>query len=325
MTTITKRVFLGAMASVPFIGRAVAQEADWPTRPVTLLLPYGPSGAAGIVAQALAVKLTEKIGQPVVVDNRPGGNAVVGANAALAAPADGYTMFWDSANQITNPVTVKDLTINYKTDFVPVTQIARFPSILAVREDFPAGTIAEFLEYVRNNPGKVTCGTHSTFSVPHLALALMQKTANIKLAHIPYKGASDAVRDLMGGQVDAVIATTSTIKPAFDGGKARILAATGAERVKIHPDVPTLAESGFPGFNLDDWAGMFFKSGVPDSIVQKASKALGEACRDPSVAGPQEALGTVLVGGTPEEFLGFITQQRTTIETLIAELGIKHG
>lgn len=330
MTKVSRRTLLKMAATAPVLAapfilpRSAFAQTNWPQRTISIVLPYGPAGAAGIVAQAMSTKMTESLGQPVIVLNRPGGNTVIGASALLEAPADGYTMFWGSANQITNPLTMRDLSnINYYEDFVPVSQIARFPSILAVREDFPAQTIEEFIEYARANPGVVTCGTHSTVSVPHLAMELMQKLAGIELVHVPYQGASVAVQELMGGQVDAVIVTTSTISPAVEGGQARLIAVTGAERAGIYPDVPTLAESGFPGFDLDDWAGMFYKTGVPDEIVQAASLAIGEACRDPLIAEPQAQVGTQLIGNSPEEFAAFLEHQRSTIEELVAELGLE--
>ena len=333
MTKFTRRTMLkmGALAPVaatasPLALRsAFAADSNWPERTVTIVLPYGPAGAAGIVSQAMAANMSGSLGQSVIVVNRPGGNTVIGATALLEEPADGYTMFWGSANQLTNPLTMKDLTINYETDFVPVSQIARFPSIIAVREDFPAQNFGEFLDYIRANPGKVTCGTHSTVSVPHLAMEQLQKLADIKMVHVPYKGASVAVQELMGGQVDSVIVTTSTISPALEAGKARLLAATGSQRASIFPDIPTVAESGFPGFNFDDWAGMFYKTGVHQEIVTKASQAIAKACADPEIAGPQAKVGTQLLGTSPEDFTAFLNEQRTTIVQLVKELGLVPG
>lgn len=323
MEKITRRTVLGIAAAAPFLSRAAFAQADWPTKPVTLLLPYGTGGGADVTARAIAAKLTEMLGQPVIVENRPGGNAVIGANATLAAPADGYTIFWDSVGQITNQLFVKDLTFNYAESFVPVSWTARFPGVIAVRNDFPSQTIGEFIEYVKANPEKVTCGTHSTLSMGHLAMELLQKQAGIKLQHVPYKGGTEAVRDMMGGQIDAVIISTSTIRPAMEAQKARILALTGGERVEVYPDVPTLDESGFPGFNMDDWAGVFYKAGVPAEIVAKASAAIAEACKAPEVVAPIAALGTVLVGSTPDEFKAYLDAQRNTVVQLVTELNLK--
>lgn len=324
MTSINRRTMLGLTAAAPFFVRAaMAQESDWPNRPITLIVPFSAGGGADTTARAVGNKASQLLGQPLVVENRTGGNAVVGANAALAQPADGYTILWDSVNQITNQLFVKDLPFNYVEAFTPVSHVARFPGVLAVRQDFPAKTVAEFIDYVKANPGKVSCGTHSTLSMGHLAMELLQKDTGIKMIHAPYKGGADAVRDIMGGQIDAIIISSSSISPAVTAEKARPLALTGPGRIPLFPDVPTLDESGFKGFNMDDWAGVFVKSGTPDAVVTKLSEAIAKAAQDPEVVTPISALGTVLVAGTPAEFKEFLDYQRSTVEKLVTELNLK--
>ena len=175
---------LSAIAST----RLTMAQTDWPNRAIHLVVPFSAGGAADTSARAFAVQLTEILGQNVVVENRTGGNSVVAASAVLQAPRDGYTFIWDAANCLTNPVLVKDLAFNYQTSFKPITLPVRAPQVVAVRQDFPAKNIHEFIEYVRAHPGKVSCGTPPSGGMAHLALALLQERANIQLIHTPYRG-----------------------------------------------------------------------------------------------------------------------------------------
>lgn len=324
--TIRRRDFLGlALASLAALfacGESQAQAA-WPSRPVHLVVPFPPGGGADTVARAVASRLGEILGQSVVVENRTGGNAVVAANAVLAAPRDGYTFLWDGANQITNPFLLRDLPFDYKASFIPITLLARFPQVVAVRENFPAATLDEFIAYVKARPGSVSCGTPPSAGMGHLALERLQQRAGIKVIHTPYRGAPDAAREIQGGHIDCVIMTTSTIRGPLQAGKVRILAVTSASRLALHPDVPTIAERGMPGFDMDDFNGLYAPVSTPPEVVARMQSAMADTLRDPAVVARIAPTGTILVGNSTPEFAAWLVNQRDVVEGIIKDAKIK--
>lgn len=311
---------LGAAALWP-IGSARAQ-SGWPSRPVRFVIPFPPGGGGDTVARAVTERAAEHLGQAIVIENKTGGNAVIAATTVVQAAPDGYTCLWDGNNHLSNRALIKDLPFDYRTAFVPVTLTARFPQVLAVRQDFPARTFDEFLAYARANPGKVSVGTPPSGGMGHLALELLQKRAAIQLIHTPYRGGPDATRDVMGGQIDAVLLTTSTILPALQAGKARLLAISSAQRSALYPDTPAIAER-FPGYDMDDWNGLFAPAGTPDAVVAKLNAAVTQASRDPAVVARMVPLGTVLVATMPGEFAVWLSRQREVIEDVIRDANIK--
>jgi len=316
-------LFLGLAAL--FAGRGAYAQADWPSRPIHIIVPFSAGGAADTSARSVGAQLAEILGQNVIVENRTGGNAVVAASAVLQSPKDGYTFIWDAANQLTNRVLIKDLQIDYRTAFVPITMAVRAPQVLVVRQDFPATNFVEFLDYVRAHPGTVSCGTPPTGAMGHLALALLQQRAGIRLLHTPYRGGADAARDIMGGQIDSAIFTTSTARGPALGGKIRMLAVTSAARNAAYPDVPTFAERGFPGYDMDDWFGVFAAAGIPPAIVPRMQAAVAQAVRNPRFIASMASLGMVPVANTSQEFSAWLAQQREVLEKLIHDANITIG
>jgi len=311
-----RAAILCGLASLVSTRLSLAQ-AGWPNRSIHLVVPFSAGGAADTSARAFAVQLTEILGQNVVVENRTGGNAVVAASAVLQAPRDGYTFIWDAANCLTNPLLVKDLTFNYQTSFTPITLPVRAPQVIAVRQDFPAKNISEFFEYVKAHPGKVSCGTPPSGGMAHLALALLQERAGLSLIHTPYRGGADAARDIMGGQIDSILITASSARGPYRAGKARLLAVTSAERSSVYPDVPTLAESGLPGYDMDDWFGLFAATGTPDSVLPRMQEAIVRAARSPVLISSMEQAGQVPVANSTKDFTMWLNQQRELLQKLI--------
>jgi tripartite-type tricarboxylate transporter receptor subunit TctC len=328
MNTISRRGILrlglgaGTLLASNALRAQSGAQSEWPARTVRFIIPFPPGGGGDVVARAVAEKLPPILGQTVVVDNRTGGNAVIAATAVLQPPQDGYSYLWDGNNQISNTLLIKGLQFDYRTAFVPVAMTARFPQVVAVRADFPARSFDEFLDYVRANPGKVSCGTPPSGGMGHLALELLKRRANVNIIHTPYRGGPDAVRDVMGGQIDAVLLTTSTIRPALQAGKARLLAVSSAQRSPVYPDVPTIAERGFPGYDMDDWNGLFAGANAPSSHLPRLHAAMGQACRDPELVARMGPLGTVLVSPSQEEFKAWLAKQREVVETVIREANI---
>jgi tripartite-type tricarboxylate transporter receptor subunit TctC len=319
---ITRRGVLVLGLAALLGGRAAQAQSDWPSRPLHIIVPFSAGGAADTSARSVGAQLAEILGQNVIVENRTGGNAVVAASAVLQSPKDGYTFIWDAANQLTNRVLVKDLPFDYRTAFIPITMAVRAPQVLAVRQEFPAKNIVEFLDYVRAHPGTVSCGTPPTGAMGHLALALLQQRSGMRLIHTPYRGGADAARDIMGGQIDSAIITTSTARGPTLAGKIRMLAVTSTARSAAYPEVPTFAERGFPGYDMDDWFGLFAAAGTPPAIVPRLQAAVAQATRNPRLIASMASLGTVPVANTPQEFTAWLTQQREVLEKLIRDANI---
>ena len=324
MTPIRRRATLALGLAAPFLPRAARAQADWPARPLRFVIPFTAGGGGDSSLRPLAARMGEILGQNIVVENRTGGNAVVAASAVLQA-RDGYTFLVDAANQVTNPLLLRDLPFDYRTSFLPVTQTARFPQVLAVRQDFPAQTVAEFIAYARANPGRVSCGTPPAAGAGHLALALLEQRAGVRLLHAPYRGGADVARDIMGGQIDSMILTSSSARAPIETGRARPLALTGAERLPTLPNVPTLAESGFPGFDMDDWNGLFAPAGTPPAVIARLQSTVAEAVRDSAVLARMAPLGTVLGGQSTEVFTAWLDAQRQIVAQVIREANITLG
>ena len=319
---MNRRDFLELTAAATLLVSANARaQADWPSRTVRFVIPFPPGGGGDVVARAAADKTSEILKQAVIVENRTGGNAVIAATIVAQAAPDGYTFLWDGNNHLTNKLLVKDIAIDYRTAFAPVMLTARFPQVVAVRQDFPAQTFDEFVKYAQANPGKVTCGTPPAGGMGHLALELLQRLGRFQVIHTPYRGGPDATRDLMGGQIDSVFLTTSTIRPALQGNRARVLAVSSAQRVAMFPDVPAIAER-YPGYDMDDWNGLFAPAGTPDAIVSKVNAAVGQALRDPALAAKMAPTGTVLAPTTTPEFVAWLGKQRETMERIIRDANI---
>lgn len=319
---LNRRDLISLALAAPFGPGLAHAQTDWPNRPIRFIVPFSAGGAADTTARAVGLKVGDILQQPVIIENRTGGNAVVAANVVLQAPKDGYTFVWDAANQLTNPLLVKDLPFNYQTAFAPVTMAIRVSQAVVVRHDFPARTVEEFLNYARAKPGTVSCGTPPSGAMGHLALALLQQRAGIKLIHTPYRGGADASRDLIGGQIDSALITTSTARGAVATGKARILALTSAARSSAYPDVPTLAERGFPKYDMDDWFGLFAAAGTPPAIIGRLQQAVAQAARDPAMSATLTPLGASTVASTPQEFAAWLTQQREVLDKVIRDAGI---
>jgi tripartite-type tricarboxylate transporter receptor subunit TctC len=313
---------LAVMAS--FVAPAKAQQ-NYPNKTITLIVPYPPGGGVDVVARVVAEKLSGILGQQVIVDNRTGGNSLVAANAVLQAPRDGQTFLVDAANQVTNPFLIKDLPFDYATTWLPVTKLSDFPQVLAVKQEFAARTLAEYVAAAREKPGTISYGTPPAAGMGHMAGEELQRRAGIKLIHAPYRGGADAARDIGAGAIDSVFITTSSIRPPLAAGRVRILAVTSLKRVALYPDVPTIAESGYPGYDMIDWNGLFAANGTPAELVARMQAVCAEAIRDAKVRERMDAAGAVLVADKPAEFRAWLEGQRTLLGKLIVEGNIKLG
>lgn len=324
-TTTTRRAILGGALATPLATQVVRAQADWPTRSIRWLVPFAAGGAADTSSRAISAEMQGALGHNIVIENRTGGNAVIAANAALQAPRDGYTFLIDAANQLTNPVLLRDLPFDYEASFIPVSLVCFFPQVIAVKTDFPARTIQEFIEVAKARPGTISVGTPPAAGMGHLALASFERQAGIRLVHAPYRGGADAARDILAGSIDAVLITTSSIRPPVQAGRARILAVTSLERVPSLPDVPTLAESGFPGFDMTDWNGLFAAAGTPRAAIDRLAATAAAAAQAPAVRARMDPAGAIMVGNSPAAFATWMAGQRRTAVQVIREAGITLG
>jgi tripartite-type tricarboxylate transporter receptor subunit TctC len=302
-----------------------AQSNDWPKGPVRWVVAYAAGGAADTVARNIGARVSEIIGQQVLIDNRTGGNSLVAETAVLQAPKDGHTFLVDAANQLTNEFLIKDIPFNYEKTWLPVTLLSLFPQVLAVKDEFPARTLKEYIDAAKAKPDTISYGTPPAAGMAQMAGEELQKRAGIKLIHTPYRGGADAARDIGAGSIDSVIITTSSIRPPLAAKKVRILAVTSAKRASTFPDVPTIAESGYPGFDLNDWNGLFAAEGVPQPLIQRMQQVVVEACKDAKVKERLDPSGAELVANTPAEFGAWLKAQRALLGQLIKDANIKLG
>ena len=325
MTKLLRRGVLAAGLAAPFLARQGFAQGDWPKGPVRWIVAFAAGGAADTVARNVGARVSEIIGQQVVIDNRTGGNSLVAASAVLQAPRDGQTFLIDAANQVTNPFLIKDLPFDYATTWLPVTKLSDFPQVLAVKQEFPAKSFQEYVAAAKAKPGTISYGTPPAAGMGHMAGEELQRRAGIKLIHAPYRGGADAARDIGAGAIDSVIITTSSIRPPLASGRVRLLAVTSLKRVSIFPDVPTIAESGYPGYDMIDWNGLFAATGTPPALIARMQAVCAEAIKDAKVKERLDASGAVLTPNTPAEFKAWLEGQRTLLGKLITEGDIKLG
>ena len=291
-------------------GPRAAQAQAWPAKAITLIVPFPPGGSTDTIGRLVAQELNKALGQPVVVENRPGANGNIGSAAAARAPADGYTLLLSGvgSNAINHGLYAK-MPYDSRKDFAHVTLLATGPNVLVVNPDFPAKTLKDFVESAKANPGKYNYASSGSGSSGHLAMELLKQTADVKLDHIPYKGGAPALTDVMGGQVPAMFINQDVVLPHIKAGKLRILAVASLERNPLYPDVPTVAESGFPGFQAVSWFGLSAPAGLPRDILARLHAETVKALQSPALKDKLESNGFVVVGNSPEDFASFVAAE----------------
>ncbi|TCZ63301.1 Bug family tripartite tricarboxylate transporter substrate binding protein [Roseicella aquatilis] len=321
---MTRRLLLAAAgaATLAPAARAQGDAAPWANRPIRLVVPFAAGGAADSAARAITPVMAQRLGQTIVVENRTGAGGSVGGGAVAAAAPDGHTLLWDASSHLVNPALMRGLPFDYAA-FTPVSLVVTFPGVLAVKRDVPARTVAEFVALARARPGAISVGTQGNATAGHMGLLQFCKRAGIEVIHAPYRGGADAARDLAAGAIDAAFITTVSAGPIVDSGRARFLAVATLQRVPSRPDVPTLAESGYPGFESNEWAALFGPPGLPASIVGALHAALATALADEGVRQRLAQIGAVPVGSPPEEFARFVREGREQMAALVQEAGIR--
>jgi tripartite-type tricarboxylate transporter receptor subunit TctC len=282
----------------------------YPDKPLKLVVPFPPGGPTDIVGRLVAQKLAEGIGQPVVVENRPGAGGTVGSTAVARAPADGYTLLYGSSSTLAiAPSLYRDLAYDPRTAFAPISLVSRGPIIAAVNAQLPAKTLKDFIALAKSSPGRINYGSAGSGTPPHLAAELFKTVAGVDLVHVPYKGGGPAVSDLAGGQVQVIFEGLPSLLPHIKSGKVRALAITGAKRDPALPEVPTFAEAGLPGYDANFWNGLVAPAGTPAEVIARLNSVLVQALATPEVHAALVRLGLEAAGTTPQQFGDFIAAE----------------
>jgi tripartite-type tricarboxylate transporter receptor subunit TctC len=300
-----------ALAAQCLIETARAQE--YPSRPIRLVVPYAPGGGADSVARIVARRVSENIGQPIVIDNRSGAGSILGTDIVAKAEPDGYTLLLGQSGPISiNPAVYKTLPYDPVKDFAPVTMTTAYPYILVVNAKLPVQSLQEFVALGKAKPGSMNYGSTGIGAANHLVAELFNSKAGLKMAHIPYRGTALAVTDLIGGQLSMVFGDPISVLPHMQSGTLRALAVTSPERSPVAPQVPTVAESGYPGFDAIAWHGILAPAKTPPAIIKKLNAEIVKALQDPETKALLVNQAMQTVGNTPEEFAAFIQKDIAT-------------
>jgi tripartite-type tricarboxylate transporter receptor subunit TctC len=295
----------------------------FPTKPVKIVVPFPPGGTSDNLARVLAHGLHEKLGQPFIVDNKPGGGTQIGTQSVAKSPPDGYTLIWLTAPFAINQSLYKQLPYDTYKDFTQVINVASVPLVLVVNQSSHAKSIADLIKVAKEKPGTLTYGSSGNGGSPHLTTAMFASMAGIKLVHVPYKGSAPALTDLIGGHTDFVIDTLFLTAPQVQGGKLRALAQTGNTRSKIMPDVPTMSEAGLAGFEATSWLILAAPAGTPKEIIDRINKASNEVLQSASVRESLIRQGIDVMGGSSEDSTKFLRSEILKWGKVVRESGAK--
>jgi tripartite-type tricarboxylate transporter receptor subunit TctC len=298
--------------------------ADFPTRPVRFVAPFPAGGGTDILARAIAQKLTENWGQQVIVDNRPGATGIIGTEIAKNASPDGYTMLMgNAATHAVNVSMYKKLPYHPLNDFEPVTQVARLPEVLVVNTSLPVNSVKELISLAKEKPGKLNFGSAGVGSPPHLAAELFKSMSKIDVVHVPYKGSPPALADLMGGQITMYFSNMLTAMRLTKTGKIKALGISSAQRSPAAPDLPTIAESGLPGYEEYNWYVVVVPAGTPGPIVTELNKQIVAALKSKEVSDRLTNGGAEIVASTPAECASFIQGQIKKYAKIVRDANLK--
>lgn len=308
---------------VTTLSLSAAHAADYPARPIRILVGFQPGGGSDIMARAAGQKLAERWNMPVVADNRPGAGGTIAMEIGHKAAPDGYTLLILSGSLVTNATLVTRVAYDLRNAFAPITQLTSQPYVLLEHPAVPAKTVRELIAYAKANPEKLNYASSGTGSSAHLGMELFKSMTQTKMEHVPYKGSGPALIELLGGQVQLLLASAISSAPHLNSGKLRALGVTSGKRSPNLPQLPTIAESGVAGYDVTGWYGIVAPAGTPVAIVRKLSDELGRAMHTQEVTEKLAADGTEALTGTPEEFRATITREIDKWTQLVKTTGLK--
>lgn len=301
-----------------------AHASDWPTKPIRAVIGFAPGGPSDIAFKMMQDELSKNLGQPVVPEYRPGANGNISMQAAASAPADGYTILWTNAATIAvNQYLYKDLKLDPAKAFVPVAQLTESPLVVVVPKDSPYQTMSDLIAAIKKDPSKITYGTPGYGSSAHTASSSLALALNAKLTHAPYKGSAPALQDLIAGRLTFMIDSRSSSLPFIQDGMLRALAVSGSQRVKDLPQLPTIAESGVPGFNVVTWQAVVVPAGTPQPVIDRLARAIKETIALPVVQERFQRIATPLVTSSPEAFGKFWAEHRQATKDLVERADLR--
>lgn len=300
-----------------------AQPAAYPNKQIRLVIPYPPGGPTDLTARVVAAEMSATLGQSVVADNRPGASGMIGAEVVARAEPDGYTILANASLHVINPFVYPDMRFDALKDFSPITQLAAVPLVLVVPTSSPIHSVKELVEYGRKNPGKLNFGSSGNASAQQLAGESFKMAAGIEMQHVPYKGSAPALADLVGGQIQLMFDSMPSAMPFIKSGKLRAIAVTTLGRAQALPELPTIAESGYPGFDISTWYGYWAPKGTPPAIVEKLAAAARAALKKQNIIEQYAGMGAEPVGSTPAEFTTYNQTEMVKWEKIVRASGAK--
>jgi len=323
---ITRRAFallaatitLGTLAALP----ATALAQAWPNKPIRLVTPFAPGGGTDFIARLIAQKLTEKLGQSVIVDNKPGAGSTMGTEIAIKAAPDGYTLLLTPASYTVN-ANIYKLNFDPVTDITPIVQISSGPYVVAVHPSVPVKTLKELVDYARANPGKLSYGSAGTGSSTHLASAYFLDVAKVDMLHVPYKGTGPALNDTIAGNVQVIFGSVAATLQHVKSGRLRALAVTTPQRITAEPDLPSVSELGYPSYEVTNWSGLSGPKGLPKDIVERLNREVNDIIKGADVAKILAADGLSPSGGSAQRFAGIIATEIPRWGRVIKSSGMK--
>ena len=310
-TTLTSRVAGLTLAAACAVAAVTPIHADeFPSQPIKIVVPYAAGGGTDILARLIGQEISASMGQPVIVDNRPGGSTFIGSDAVARARPDGYTLLASAASTFAiNPSLYKNLPYDPVGSFSPITLVARFPLLLVVSKDFPARTVQEFIAYTKARPGELNFGSAGIGSTHHLAMELFKQRAGLDMVHVPYRGAGPAVQDLMAGRIPVMFLDVTVATSPLQSGMIRALGIATSERFSELPDVPTISEAGVAGFEASAWNGVVAPAGTPPPVVERLNAEIGKALQGDAFKTKLHAMGIEPAHMSSSEFAAYIKSE----------------
>ncbi|MEP7067734.1 MAG: tripartite tricarboxylate transporter substrate binding protein [Usitatibacter sp.] len=314
----------GALALAAFLPAVALAQDAYPNKPIKLVVPFPPAGGTDVLSRSIAQAMSSQTQWLIVIDNKPGAGGNIGLDAVAKSPPDGYTIaMGQTANLAVNPALYSTMPFDPLKDFAPIALISSQPLILVVSDSSPYKTLKDLVDAAKKNPGKVNMASPSNGTIGHVGGELFQRRAGIKMTHVPYKGAGAAVTDLMGGSVDCFFGNTQAVGGLVTAGRLRPLAVTSPQRLANFPNVPTVAEQGYPGFDAATWSGLVAPAGTPGAIIDKLNAAANKALGSSEMKAKLHEDGSTALGGTPQQFADFIRKEHVKWGAAVRDANIK--
>jgi tripartite-type tricarboxylate transporter receptor subunit TctC len=318
------KLLFRCVAALLLLGMSGALWAqNWPTKPIRMIIAFPPGGPTDLVSRVLAQRLSEQLGQQVIVDNKPGAGGNIAAELSAKAAPDGYTVFYNTSAIVIGPALYGKVNYDPLKDFAPVALTASVPLVLVVNPQLPARSVKEFLDLAKSRAGALNYSSSGTGTITHLASAMMSTPMGLQTQHIPYKGSAPGLVDLVAGQTQFMIDTMNTVLPYARDNRLRGLAVTGSKRSALMPELPTLAESGMPGFEAAAWQGIVVPTGTPADIIQKLNAEVNKALAHPDVRSRLAAQGADILGGSPAEYAAYLRTEIPRWAKAVKDSGAK--